>query len=477
MTNEGFAKYSIMKFLKYLSLVLVFGALFLTSCEKDNIDEVIKTEETVITKTDNKILSKLVTSPTGLDLGCVTINYPFGLLTINEDELIVTSDAEFEAAISDSVNFVIDFIYPLTVVMDGEEFEVNNAEELGEYFASCIPDGGYTELEFPAFLINYDNSCYEIAYPIDLEDLDGNISTVNDEAEFADALAGANDVLFFVFPFELIKDDGTQAEAESAEGLFELLNECAYNDGPIDTICYGGTIACYDIVFPISFEMEDGSVESAANQDEFLEILLSDDVVNFSYPITLLDISTGTEIVINSDEELNAAFDECFEIPVDQFFVFDLLSGNDNCYTINFPVVVMQEDSTVVAVNDLETLNNYPNSTIVGTVDVTVVETGEVVTLETTSDLYSVLNSCSGVIDMGIPVAIIVEGAGICYNLSFPITVTQPNGDTVEVSDLDTLLNYYDDVVEGPFELVLIATGETVTINSFEEFFTILANC
>jgi len=62
-------------------------------------------------------------------------------------------------------------------------------EELAELFAECLPDGGWEEGDFPAYLINFETSCYTLQYPIDLQDVNGDVITAENEAEFTGAIS------------------------------------------------------------------------------------------------------------------------------------------------------------------------------------------------------------------------------------------------------------------------------------------------
>lgn len=383
-----------MKLSKLLFFAFILTMFTFTACERDNIDEVMKEEKTE-TKVENKIISKLVTSPTGgLDLGCVTVNYPFSLLTINDNEVAVTSDEEFEAALMDSVDYIIDFVYPLAVTdSDGNNIDVNNIDELGELFASCIPDSGWTGDEFPAFLINQDNSCFDLVYPVDLEDVDGAVTTVADEGEFVDALAD-NDLLFFVFPLTLENSDG-QLNVNNSDELFNSLYACDTIPTSCDSITWGGELACYEISFPINLELIDGSIVTANNVDELNEILFSNEVLGFSYPITLIDFETGEDIIINNDDELTTAFEAC-GIVVFAGIPADLLYAGveQGCYEVVYPINCTDFEGNVISVTSDQELEDV--IMVGGYIEepVTLIQGGTTYVVESIEDLFVILENC-----------------------------------------------------------------------------------
>ena len=199
----------------------MFALLFtFTSCELDNIEEVIGVTEEQAPKVENNIVKRLsVNTPSGLDLGCLTVVFPFEMVTINENIVDVAIIEDFEKLIQDENDYIIDFVYPRTIAdEDGKQLEVADRDELGEAFASCIPDTGWGGNDFPAFLIDGETSCFEIVYPIILLDLDGNTVAVASEVEFVEALA-ANELLFFDFPFSLSSDSTRVVEVADAQEL------------------------------------------------------------------------------------------------------------------------------------------------------------------------------------------------------------------------------------------------------------------
>lgn len=367
----------------------------MTSCDPDNIDEKEITIK-VDPKPENNLINALITTPTGgLDLGCFTINYDFDLVTESGNTVTITSDEDFENALLDSTDWVVDFGYPLTITdEDDVESTVNNVEELGEAFASCIPDEGWGNDEFPAFLVD-DEGCYSHVYPFDLTDLDDNTITVNNQEEFVDALAG-NDILFFVFPLELVDEDGVSVEVANSMELFDLLASC-YDGEPTDcdSISWGGELACYQIVFPISFETEDGSTVTANNVDELTEIMFEGGIVNFVYPFTVEDVD-GVQTVVNNDEELATLLEACFGFPVgDPLTELLFGSANSGCYTLNFPLVGTDLDGNIVALADMEAFVDAMFSGITINTPLTVTDNDGVDhEINTIEDLFEVLEAC-----------------------------------------------------------------------------------
>lgn len=343
---------------------LLLGLVFtFTSCERENIEEVIDVTEEQEPKVENNIVKRLsVSTPDGLDLGCLTVVFPFEMVTINENIVEVASIEDFEELIQDEDDYIIDFVYPLTIAdEDGEQTEVADIDELGEAFASCIPDTGWGGNDFPAFLIDAETSCFEIVYPLNLLDLDGNVVSVASEVEFVDALA-AYELLFFDFPFNLTSDSTGVVEVADSDELFQLLSSCDYVGTPCDSITWGGDLGCYTIAFPVSFEMLDGTIETANNLDELNGLFFGGQVANFAYPLDLVDNETGELVTVNTDEELEALLNECFIVVGGEDGIpGELLAAaaEGGCYEIVYPLVGSTFDGNEVTIENEEALNDY----------------------------------------------------------------------------------------------------------------------
>jgi len=71
--------------------------------------------------------------------------------------------------------------------------------------------------------------------------------------------------------------------------------------------------ACFEIVFPSSFVVNDGNLETINDYDylwDFLSGLTEDDTFVVSYPITV-EFEDGSQQTANSDEELAALYEDC----------------------------------------------------------------------------------------------------------------------------------------------------------------------
>ena len=212
-----------MKFLKQLPLLALLAILAFTSCQKEDtlITEVdVPTVEPTETQV-NGLLARAAHSSDGLDIGCVSIDYPFSMILEDSSIIEITSEDDLVTAFEDEANPPLDFVYPLTVTdEDGNSSTVIDAEALADIFADCIPDTGWDDdfgdWFFPAWEINYENSCYQLVYPVTLLDMDSSAVVANDEDELIAFLADG-DIYSFAFPIDLEDEDGNVVTATDAD--------------------------------------------------------------------------------------------------------------------------------------------------------------------------------------------------------------------------------------------------------------------
>ena len=420
--------------MKKINIILLMFAVFLitiSSCTKDPKSE---TETTNIpTEIDNHNFNPLLDNiqnrddlGEGLELGCFTIDTPFSL-DVDGTIIEINSFEDLENAFeydSTEIAINVDFVYPIYITYeDGETAELANSEALGEAFSQCVPDQGWEQQDstgfdgtFPAFLICDINSCYQLIYPVTLIDPEGITYLANSENEFIELLS-TQEFLAFQFPVSLEGTDGT-VTAQNGDTLFDLLIDCQEDpwDGGVDveidsTFDIGG-IACYNLLFPVTFSTENGGETVLNNEEEFSAAMLNGNLENFVYPVSLINIETTEITIVNSDDEFSDAVQNCWDFdngggqvdpPFGENAFLFFISSNDfegDCYAINYPVDVITIDSTQLTytsaedfINALELDQNFPEE-IIYPVSVTLNSNGETSVLEGAEDIFNLMEDC-----------------------------------------------------------------------------------
>ncbi len=399
-----------MKLFKSIVLPLAALLFMFSSCNRDNDIDIITEENTEVGEIENNPLVNRSQggSEEGLEFDCFVINYTFSFVDQEGTIYPITSEEDLTDLFENETFEVIDFVYPFTATTDEGEVTVNDQDEMAGLFASCTPTGGWEEGDFPAFSVNYDNSCYELVFPVSVKNEAGDITVTTNEEEFNEAIAA--ELVYFVFPLDLQLADGSTTTIDDIDMLFDALIGCN-GFGPSDSLIgvdwdwEGGfeSLGCYSLQFPFDVTLQDGSVITVNDHEELCELMLTGELVNYAFPLTLID-ADGEEHIANNEEELEALLIACEDVWVvefdeDLFFLFAGAQsgfGSESCYDINFPIDITFDNETVT-VDDLIQLEQLifgaPYS-IVYPVDVTLTSDGSTVTLENSDDLVVLLTTC-----------------------------------------------------------------------------------
>lgn len=250
------------------------------------------------------------------------------------------------------------------------------------------------------------------------------------------------------------------------------------SDEDFDSECIA-TFDCFEYVFPIT--LTNGTKETAVNNnDELYGYYASLDEnadPKIKFPIKIKD-SEGNEKTINNDEELDQAYNDCFE------------DGNDDvCFTINFPVTVIGE-GTALVLNEMEvnsetelhafiekTYEEDDTAKITFKYPITVKLTdGTEKTVNNDEEFDALYADCYGFEDYND-----FEGF-TCFEIQFPITA-KANGEDVTLNSLEDIDNYLaglgdDEDPEFVFPIdIAYADGTNVTLNNIEEVETAFDEC
>jgi|UPI000584AA2D hypothetical protein len=355
-----------MKFSIRLNILLVFVALLFAACEKDNMDEIVIDEpdyQPEVNETNPLFLAMSTNNPEGLELGCISILYPFDMALESGSTLTINSESEFTAAIdTTAMDPAVDFIYPLDILNgEGETAQVASIEELGLSFVACIPSNGWDYGStagnlIPAF--SFTDLCFDLVYPVALEDLEGNTYTADSESELIDLSATVGD-LYFTLPITVLNVDGSEIEIESYNGFFNLVESCdgmgvnppVVVNGQFEVTGFG----CWELQFPFTLELTDGTTTEVNTESEYATTILNaGEEFQLIYPFTLQSLLDDEELTVSNDDEFIFALESCG-------IIIDIGGGGDcgssedhiilffnegSCYTVNYPAQVQAEGVT-----------------------------------------------------------------------------------------------------------------------------------
>jgi len=122
-----------------------------------------------------------------------------------------------------------------------------------------------------------------------------------------------------VFPIQVVSEDGTVTDVESSEALQELKSECKGDREPRRSGNRGKGFHCFDLVFPLSATFGEETIAfdskeafKEAIQTYRLENGRDADRPEIVFPVTI-SYEDGTELIVNSREELKATKQACME--------------------------------------------------------------------------------------------------------------------------------------------------------------------
>jgi len=235
--------------------------------------------------------------------------------------------------------------YPVDISFETREgsttLTVTNDEEMRNAYGRC---GGGRD--------NNDRECFELVYPVTYLMPDGSTITVeNDEdwdpiKDWYDANPNAEGRPELQYPVDIVFDDETFT-VNSAEEMGEMKRECWEDEGR----------ECFELVYPVTFIMPDGSSITVATDDEdgWQEVKdwydanpESEERPTLEYPVDIVyETNAGdSTVTINNEEEMEAAKDECWDEWNDE-------EDDRECFELVLPVTfVMPDGSTITIEND-----------------------------------------------------------------------------------------------------------------------------
>ncbi len=165
--------------------------------------------------------------------------------------------------------------------------------------------------------------------------IQNNSNTDNDSLDLDEVLC-----FELVFPIQFQLHDGNIVSMNSLQEIEDFFEQ---NEDDPDF--------CPEVVFPVSAVLEDGTTVSITNEDELEELFDScgdwdDDYEDefcfeVQFPVTI-QYPDGTTVDVNSFDELDELYEAYFEANPDA----------EDCPEVVYPVNVVYEDGTVVTITD-----------------------------------------------------------------------------------------------------------------------------
>lgn len=322
-----------MKMLSNLSFLFLLFALAFTSCEKDNIDEIIHEDPvyTVDTISVNPFIVKFRTlNSDTLYIDCIRIPYPVELLQASGNTMTVNSDEELDSALV-ATDSIIDFVYPFEAIVNNNETTISSIEDLvlaiqicSTYEYDCADQDAHVLLFFNALnILTLNRYVYEINYPVTLL-VEGNTVVINNNNEYLPAVGGSPFDLLetkLVYPIT-IKQFGRNIVLNSDQDVctfYGTLDEpCQdkpahiqffFNEGP------GTPLNCtYFIDYPVNITFNGSNIQ-VQSREEYKQVLNASsdayDNITLVYPVSAFKFQGGQQITFGTDAGICQYLDNC----------------------------------------------------------------------------------------------------------------------------------------------------------------------
>ncbi|AWI25695.1 Kazal-type serine protease inhibitor domain-containing protein [Flavobacterium pallidum] len=235
---------------------------------------------------------------------CYDIVYPFSVINQDNETITIHNESElysfFASPTSNSDDYIVDFVYPISLTANGQTYEVNNLYELFELFDECE---GNTDCICPADYnpvcvndgfgntITYSNACHAAC--------DGYT-----EADFVDCGTNNNCGCPENFDPVCVNDGlgGVRTFGNSCLAACAGYNEADFIDcGIVSPDNFGGLLGtCFQMSYPLQVEYQ-GALVTVNNDGELLQYYFPSEsaLPDFHYPVQVMDTPVSS-ITISS---------------------------------------------------------------------------------------------------------------------------------------------------------------------------------
>ena len=238
----------------------------------------------------------------------------------------------------------------------------------------------------------------------------------------------------------VITDPGYEPDGTKVNTLLKAITT--------DNSNQSATLNCLTMVYPISLELKSGSVITVGSNADFeaaLNASADNRAVDIRYPLTVID-ARGTSIQVQSNAELGRNFASC----IPQTGWAAAMTTNETlpacyysdlfCFDLIYPLSLVDEDENISTVeNEAQLIDVFattegPLSFIlpIAVVD----EDGVESSIANIDQFFGLIAQCNDLTAIVTIEEIQFQGF-VCYNLVYPVTMLDNNGNLVTVNNAD----------------------------------------
>ncbi len=265
----------------------------------------------------------------------------------------------------------------------------------------------------------------------------------------------------------------TETVLETTNPLVPQMQFSMTNNDALDLGCFA-----VDVPFELNV---DGTIVAINDYTEFEETIVDGaELVDFVYPINIT-YQDGTTEVVEDGEQLGEAFANC--IPdtgwgENSFPVF-LISDESSCYSLVYPLNVVDTEGTVTAVDSQDELVDLVSTGELYFFEFPISlndDEGNTVSATNDEELFALLMECE-IIETDIPGG---DPINDCWEYQYPFDMTDQDGNTVTINTHDDICNASLNglELEYNFPLTLVnPEGEELVVNNMGELTEAFLEC
>lgn len=206
---------------------------------------------------------------------CFDLVYPVGLIDEAGNTYTAANEDEFIDLFA-TAQSGLSFLLPITLV--DEEGNETSIEGIDDFFSAAGQCDAVTPVVVSDGFVFQGFACYQLAYPAEMLDGNGNLVTVNSADEYA-ALVLGGEALELQYPFSLIDSAGAVITVNDLQEYILALNDCGF-----EIIITGNDTTCGTPSHVLLFINRGGAAMGPCR-------------FNINYPVTL--VAGGATFIVN----------------------------------------------------------------------------------------------------------------------------------------------------------------------------------
>lgn len=206
---------------------------------------------------------------------CFDLVYPVGLIDEAGNTYTAANEDEFIDLFA-TTQSGLSFLLPITIV--DEEGNETSIEGIDDFFSAAGQCDAVTPVVVGDGFVFQGFACYQLAYPAEMLDENGNPITVNSADEYATLVLGG-EALELQYPFSLIDSAGAVITVNDLQEYILALNDCGF-----EIIITNNTTTCGTPSHVLLFINRGGAAMGPCR-------------FNINYPVTL--VAGGATFIVN----------------------------------------------------------------------------------------------------------------------------------------------------------------------------------